>query len=218
MDFRIASVILILHISGSLTLDRLSVTCENICALRETNVQLKCSYDDANIKSVFWFSEKQSTNWRKNNEPENLTLDSDYSGRVKQVISKYEAELTISDVRERDSGEYQLMFIMKDGVKHLSSAAISLTVTDLQVRMNPASTDQRNQRIELTCETSCDLTSRPQKYYWKKNGRYKEDLSHSRSIEVSPKAGASYSCFLTGDLMNSFPVCEGHLIFLFNKH
>ncbi|XP_026092101.1 uncharacterized protein LOC113065118 [Carassius auratus] len=208
MDFSIASVIIILHISGSLTLDYLSVSCENICALRETNVQLKCSYDEDNIKSVFWFSEKQSTNWRKNNEPEDLTLDSDYSGRVKDEISSNYSTLTISDVRERDSGEYQLMFIMKDGVKHLSSAAVSLTVTDLQVRMNPESTDQKHQRIDLTCETSCDLTSRPQKYYWKKNGRYKEDLSHSRSITVSPKAGVSYSCFLTGDLMNSSsPVC-----------
>ncbi|XP_026091210.1 uncharacterized protein LOC113064573 [Carassius auratus] len=188
MDFRIASVILILHISGSLTLDHLSVSCENICALSETNVQLKCSYDDANIKSVFWFSEKQRTNWRKNNEPEDLTLDSDYSGRVKDEISSSYSTLTISDVRETDSGEYQLMFIMKDGVKHLSSAAVSLTVTDLQVRMNPESTDRRDQRIELTCETSCDLTSSPQNYYWKKNGRYKEDLSH-----FSPEAGISKS-------------------------
>ncbi|XP_016298357.1 sialoadhesin-like [Sinocyclocheilus anshuiensis] len=210
MDFRIASVILLLHISGSLTLNRISVTCENICALRETNVQLKCSYDDTNIKTVFWFIEKQSTNWRKNNEPEDLTLDSDYSGRVKQIIGKYEAELTIADVRERDSGEYQLMFIMKDGVKHLSSAAIILTVTDLilQVRMNPASTDQRNETVELICETSCDLTSIPKNYYWKKNGQYEKSLSHSRSIEVSLEAAASYSCFLTIDLMNSSsPVC-----------
>ncbi|XP_059400153.1 sialoadhesin-like [Carassius carassius] len=206
MDFSIASVIIILHISGSLTLDRLSVSCENICALRETNVQLKCSYDDANIKTVFWFSEKQSTNWRKNNEPEDSTLDSDYSGRVKDQISSSYSTLTISDVRERDSGEYQLMFIMNDGVKHLSSAAVSLTVTDLQVRMNPESTDRRDQRIELTCETSCDLTSRPQKYYWKKNG--KNVLDYSRRIEVSPEAGASYSCSLSADfIIFSSPVC-----------
>ncbi|XP_052394277.1 uncharacterized protein LOC127942538 [Carassius gibelio] len=206
MDLRITSLILLLHLSGSLTLKRISVTCDNICALRETNVKLNCSYDNIHTKTAFWFSEKQSTNWRNNNEPEDLTLDSDYSGRVKKVISKYEAELTISDVRETDSGEYQLMF-MENGVKILSSAAVSLTVTDLQVRMNPASTDQKNQIIELTCETSCDLTSRPQNYYWKKNGRY-EDLNHSRSIEVSFEAGASYSCSLTPDfIISSSPVC-----------
>ncbi|XP_026092100.1 uncharacterized protein LOC113065116 [Carassius auratus] len=206
MDFRISSVILILHISGSLTLDYLSVSCENICALSETNVQLKCSYDEDNIKTVFWFSEKQSTNWRKNNEPEDLTLDSDYSGRVKDEISSSYSTLTISDVRERDSGEYQLMFIMKDGVKHLSSAAVSLTVTDLQVRMNRESTDQKHQRIDLTCETSCDLTSRPQKYYWKKNGKHVED--YYKTIEVSSEVGASYSCSLSADfIISSSPVC-----------
>uniref|UniRef100_A0A8C1XWQ7 Si:dkey-4c23.5 n=1 Tax=Cyprinus carpio TaxID=7962 RepID=A0A8C1XWQ7_CYPCA len=207
MDFRITSVILLLHVSGSLTLNRISVICKNICARRETNVQLKCSYDNIHTKTAFWFSEKQSTNWRRNNEPEDLTLDSDYSGRVEQIIGKYEAELTISDVRERDSGEYQLMFV-ENVVKHLSSAVVSLTVTDLQVRMNPASTDQRDQKVKLTCETSCDLTSRPQNYYWKKKGQYVEDLGHSRSIEVSPEAADSYSCFLIEDLMNSSsPVC-----------
>ncbi|KAL0159959.1 hypothetical protein M9458_043684, partial [Cirrhinus mrigala] len=102
--------------------------CKDICAQRESDVLLKCTYDNIHTKTAFWYSEKQNKNWRKNNEPEDLTLDSDYSGRVKQVIGKYEANLTISDVRETDSGEYQLMF-MEDGVKHLSSAAASLTVT-----------------------------------------------------------------------------------------
>ncbi|XP_016103927.1 uncharacterized protein [Sinocyclocheilus grahami] len=93
-------------------------------------------------------------------------------------------------------------------ILNVSSAAVNLTVTDLQVRMNPASTDQRNETVKLTCETSCDLTSRPKNYYWKKNGQYEKDLSHSRSIEVSLETAASYSCFLTIGLMNSSsPVC-----------
>ncbi|XP_050959804.1 carcinoembryonic antigen-related cell adhesion molecule 2-like isoform X2 [Labeo rohita] len=204
MDFRIASLILLLHISGSLTMNLISVSCKDICAQRESDVQLKCTYDNIHTKTAFWYSEKQNKNWRKNNEPEDLNLDSDYSGRVKQVIGKYEAHLIISDVRGTDSGEYQLMF-MENGVKHLSSAAVSLTVTDLQVKWNPASTDEE---VKLTCDTSCDLTSRPQNYYWKINGQYVKDLGHFRSITVSPKAAGSYSCFLTADLLNSSsPVC-----------
>ncbi|KAI2646267.1 Sialoadhesin [Labeo rohita] len=132
MNSRLSALILLLLIQGSVTFDRLSVTCsqKSICAVKGSEVTLKCSYSNINIKTVFWFSEKQSTNWRKNNEPEDLTLDSDYSGRVKHQISSSSSTLTISDVRERDSGEYQLMFIMNDGVKHLSSAAVNLTVTD----------------------------------------------------------------------------------------
>ncbi|XP_050959807.1 uncharacterized protein LOC127161209 isoform X5 [Labeo rohita] len=208
MDFEIASLILLLHISGFVTLDQLSVTCnqQSICAVKGSEVTLNCSYSNNNITTVFWFSEKQSTNWRKNNEPEDLILDSDYSGRVNQTVTKIHSTLTISDMRERDSGEYQLMFIMNDGVKHLSSAAVSLTVTDTQVRMNPASTDPGNETVELTCETSCDLTSRPQKFYWKSNSKNLK-LNHTSSITVSPKDAASYSCFLTPDLMSSSAVC-----------
>ena len=105
------------------------MTREDVCALSESPVQLRCSYSNTNIKTVFWFSQKQSSNWRKSDEPEDLTLDSDYSGRVKQEFRNDYSTLTISDLRERDSGEYQLMFIMKDGVKRLSSAAFNLTVT-----------------------------------------------------------------------------------------
>ncbi|XP_067272233.1 sialoadhesin-like [Pseudorasbora parva] len=205
MEFRLVSLILLLHISGSLSRDSFSVSCEDVCALSETTVKLKCSY--SNIKTVFWFSQKQSSNWRKNDEPEDLTLDLDYSGRVKQDNGSGHSTLIISDLRERDSGEYQLMFIMKDGVKRLSSDAVNLTVTVLQVRMSPASTGQRDQRVNLTCDTSCDLTSSPQNYYWKKNGQYIKDL-HSRSISVPIEADVSYSCFLTKDLRNSSsPVC-----------
>ncbi|XP_043079483.1 uncharacterized protein LOC122327886 isoform X2 [Puntigrus tetrazona] len=133
--------------------------------------------------------------------------DSDYSGRVKHEIFSGSSTLTISDLRETDAGEYQLMFV-DGGVKHLSSAAVSLTVTDLQVRKNSTSIDARGRRFEiLTCDTSCDLTSRPQNFYWKRNGRYLLDIN-SRRIAVYPQSSGSYSCFLTADLLNSSsPVC-----------
>ncbi|XP_073793830.1 sialoadhesin isoform X2 [Danio rerio] len=208
MEFRPLLLILLLHISGSLTLDELFVTCENICALRETSVQLKCTYNNIPFQSVFWFSWKQSPNWRKNNEPEDLDLDLDYSGRVKQSFNNDCSTLLISDVSERDSGEYQLMFIMKDGVKRLASVAVNLTVTDLQVKMSPASTDTRGQAVNLTCDTSCDLTSEPKNYLWKKNGKYIKD-HHARNITVpSTEMDGSYSCSLTVDLKHSSsPVC-----------
>ncbi|XP_026092099.1 sialoadhesin-like isoform X2 [Carassius auratus] len=190
-------ILLLLLIPGPVTLDRLTVTCrqQSICAVKGTEVTLRCSYSSFNIKSVFWFSEKQSTNWRKYNESEDLTLDSDYSGRVKYEISSNYSTLTISDVRERDSGEYQLMFIMKDGVKHLSSAAVSLTVTVLQLRLNPASIDLTDEIVKLICDSSCDFTSGVW-YYWMKNGQY---FTHTKStymsVSVSRDAG-SFFCYL----------------------
>ncbi|XP_055073126.2 uncharacterized protein [Misgurnus anguillicaudatus] len=200
MKSRLSSLILLLHIQGSLTWDSILVTCnkQNICAARGTQVTLWCSYSDINITTGFWFSQKQKTNWRNKDEPEDLTLDSDYSGRVKQWIKSYISGLTIDDVRERDSGEYQLMFIMKDGVKHLSSVTVNLTVTVLQVMMNPESTDGR---VKLICDFSCNLTST--NYYWYKNG---ECLSNkkSKSIFVSSSGNTdSYSCYVYNNQSSS---------------
>ncbi|RXN38009.1 sialoadhesin-like isoform X1 [Labeo rohita] len=195
MNSRLSALTLLLLIQGSVTLDRLSVTCsqKSICAVKGSEMTLTCSYSNINIKTVFWFSEKQSTNWRNNNEPKDLTLDSDYSGRVKHQISNSSSTLTISDVRERDSGEYQLMFIMNDGVKHLSSAAVSLTVTDLQLRMNPVSKDPTDERVQLTCNTSCPLASGGH-YYWMKNGqRFTYTQSSNMFVLISRNAG-SFSC------------------------
>ncbi|KAL1251192.1 hypothetical protein QQF64_018988 [Cirrhinus molitorella] len=195
MNSRLSPLILLLFTPGFLTLDQLSVTCsqENICAVKGSEVTLKCSYSNINFNTAFWFSKKQCANWRKNNQPEDLTLDSDYSGRVKHKISSRYSTLTISDVRERDSGEYQLMFIMNDGVKHRSSAAINLTVTDLQVTKNPESTDLTDEKVELTCDSSCSFASE-EGYYWINNGQHlKKKRSRNRIVSPSREAG-SFSC------------------------
>ncbi|XP_073669596.1 uncharacterized protein [Paramisgurnus dabryanus] len=204
MNFRLSSLILLLHIQGFLTLDNFNVTCnkQNICALRGGDVTVKCFYSNINITTGFWFSQKQRTNWRNKDEPEDLTVDSDYSGRAYQGTTEDKSELTITDLRERDSGEYQLMVIMKDGVKHLSSVTVNLTVTVLQVKMNPG---PRGLRVKLSCDSSCPLTS--EYYYdWYKNGKYGQNR-HGQSIFV-PSSGNtdSYSCSKSRSEYSS-PVC-----------
>ncbi|XP_065115780.2 uncharacterized protein [Paramisgurnus dabryanus] len=77
---------------------------------------------------------------------------------------------------------------MKDGVKHLSSVTVNLTVSVLQVKMKPESTGQR---LKLSCDSSCTLTSEND-YRWYKNGEY---LTHNQSIFVSSSGNTdSYSC------------------------
>ncbi|KAI7791432.1 hypothetical protein IRJ41_019988 [Triplophysa rosa] len=204
MNVRLSSLILLLHIQGSLTLGSFSVTAtkKNICAVRGAQVTLRCSYTDINIKTVFWFNKKQSKNWRESDEPEDIALDFDYSGRVKQQITNYQSDLTIRDVRERDSGEYQLMFIMKDGVKHISSVTVNLTVTVLQVKMILESTGQQ---VKLICDSSCKLTSGSY-YNWYKNG---QKLNYYTSnILMSSRGNAdSYSCSESRENNPSTSVC-----------
>ncbi|TRY96917.1 hypothetical protein DNTS_014274 [Danionella cerebrum] len=190
MAFKVTTLVLLLHLSGSRTLEEVTVKCTNICALMETNAQLVCHYD-FDVKTAYWFTWKQRTNWKDTNEPEDLTLDMDYSGRVNQTFNKESSTLTISDLRGQDSGEYQLIFIMEDGVKRFASAAVNLTATDLQV----SPTDPRGNTVKLACDTSCDLTVQPQKFYWRKNGQYMpEEKFYSRFITVPP--AGSYSCSL----------------------
>ncbi|RXN36893.1 sialoadhesin-like isoform X1 [Labeo rohita] len=82
---------------------------------------------------------------------------------------------------------------MNGGVKHLSSAAVNLTVTVLEVRMNPVSTDLTDDTVELTCDTSCTLTSGV-RYYWMKNGRhFRNTVSPNTFVSISTDAG-SFSC------------------------
>nr|XP_055074647.1 uncharacterized protein LOC129454164 [Misgurnus anguillicaudatus] len=201
MNFRLSSLILLLHIQGSLTLDNFNVTCDaqNICAMRGEMMTVQCDYSNINITTGFWFSQKQRTNWRNKDEPEDLTLDSDYSGRADQWIIEDHSHLTIRDLRERDSGEYQLMFIMKDGVKHLSSVTVNLTVSVVQVKMTPESTGQR---VNLSCVSSCPLRY---KYYnrWYKNGQ-QLPVTDAQSIFV-PSSGNtnSYYCSVSGSLPSS---------------
>ncbi|XP_065115644.1 sialoadhesin-like [Paramisgurnus dabryanus] len=203
MNSRLSSLILLLHIQDFLTLDSFTMSCykQNICAVRGEWVSVRCDYSNINIKTGFWFSQKQKTNWRNKDEPEDLTLDSDYSGRVNQRIINYNSELRIDDVRERDSGEYQLMIIMKDGVKHLSSVTVNLTVTVLQVKVNPESTDE----VKLICDSSCNLKS--DYYIWYKNGHY---LAPGKSLIVSSRGNTdSYSCsqYINGKNTQSSSVC-----------
>ncbi|XP_057182064.1 uncharacterized protein LOC130548979 isoform X2 [Triplophysa rosa] len=206
-NFTFISLILLVNIEDILTLERLHVNCEhkNNCALRETEVTLRCVYLKGDIKTGFWFSHKQSENWRESDEPEDIALDFDYSGRVKQQITNYQSALTIRDVRERDSGEYQLMFIMKDGVKHISSVTVHLTVTVLQVKVHEQSTEERDQTV-LTCETSCTLSPNPGYAYWKKDGQYIQHV-YTERLSVSSSEYAAYFCLTPDHKISSAPVC-----------
>lgn len=112
--------------------ESVNVSCspQTICALQESTVELKCFYPNLNMKAVFWFSPKQKTKWRNEEDPEDLALDSDYAGRVNYTeTTRSSSAITIRDVRERDSGEYHLMIITEEGGKELSLTAVNLTVT-----------------------------------------------------------------------------------------
>ncbi|KAI4886783.1 hypothetical protein NFI96_014601, partial [Prochilodus magdalenae] len=178
-----------------------------VCALRELTVNLECSYSNIiKPQQIFWFSPKQRAKWRNEGDPEDVALGSDYAGRVSygETISyKYRsAILTIRDLRERDSGQYHLMIISETGERYSSSTAVSLTVSDLQLRMTSYSVKQ----VELTCNTSCSLTTKPGYYSWFKNGQQTSwTYEHRMVLSAGP---GSYSCSVnTPDQIYSNTMC-----------
>ncbi|XP_053532426.1 sialoadhesin [Ictalurus punctatus] len=200
-------LILLLNITVSVSgIQDVKVSChpEKICALRESSVTLTCSYSNIIIITGFWFSLKDKAKWRKEEHPEDLALDSDYAGRVSYTeMTNFRSTLTITDLRERDSGEYRLVFITDKGEKYLSSAGVTLTVTDLQVTHD--STKQT-----LTCRTSCLLTSTVQ-YNWHKNGKIFEKYRvNMETFSLTNGEEGSYSCSVEGyGTILSLPVCVG---------
>ncbi|RXN16683.1 sialoadhesin-like isoform X1 [Labeo rohita] len=85
---------------------------------------------------------------------------------------------------------------MNDGVKHLRSAAVSLTVTDTQVTSSPSVVSEEEEVI-LSCLTKCTLNDK-HTYIWHKNGRQVTDgftkVNKLYLDSVSNEELQQYSC------------------------
>ncbi|XP_076875429.1 uncharacterized protein LOC143525396 [Brachyhypopomus gauderio] len=156
--------------------------------------------------TVFWFSPKQKDKWRNEDHPEDLMLDSDYAGRVSYTeIMSASSTVRITDLRERDSGEYHLMLFTGTGEKYHSLTAVNLTVSDLQVRVTPHSRWQGQNALK--CITSCTPTFNNPNYYWYKNGQYtQKNTDDDNAFYLSSGDEGSYSCSVIKEILST-PVC-----------
>ncbi|XP_055769325.1 B-cell receptor CD22-like [Salvelinus fontinalis] len=104
----------------------------------------------------------------------------------------------------KDSAEYKFIFNTQTSRWGYSFPGTTLTVTDLQVKVTPAT--EAGKRT-LTCSTTCTLTDNPT-YIWYKNGhKVKEDTSSLYSDYFSD--ADSYSCAVKGhEDLHSPAVCQ----------
>uniref|UniRef100_A0A3Q3RMP6 B-cell receptor CD22 n=1 Tax=Mastacembelus armatus TaxID=205130 RepID=A0A3Q3RMP6_9TELE len=148
-------------------------------------VNISCTYtypSNVRVQERFWF-----TKWT-NTEPEDLKTQSEYSGRVQYQCEDKTCTLTIRDLRETDSAQYQFRFITnQQSRRYTGSPGVTLTVTDLQVKPSSYSS-------WLDCHSRCDLPGRLS-YVWYKNG---QKTSQKRSFYFyysgSFNSADSYSC------------------------
>ncbi|XP_071208946.1 B-cell receptor CD22-like isoform X2 [Salvelinus alpinus] len=100
--------------------------------------------------------------------------------------------LKITDLRESDSAEYKFKFITdQTGGKYTGSPGVTLSVTDLQVKVTTTWW-----LMTLTCSTTCTLTGNPT-YTWYRNSTIVQGAS-SPSYSVYLKTEDSFYCAVKG--------------------
>ncbi|KAL7404084.1 hypothetical protein ABVT39_009245 [Epinephelus coioides] len=188
--------------------NRVMYTHRNICASKGSSVDISCTYSSYknHVESKFWFSPERKDQWQNPSQPEDLSKDSQFAGRV-QVIDteRGRSTLRITDLRESDSAEYHFKFTAPSFEWRSSLPGTTLTVTDpdLQVQIRPHWFSSKN---ELNCRSRCRLPDRPS-FIWYKNG---QEVRKETFSSYSDYFGSvdSYSCAVKGhEDFPSPPVC-----------
>ncbi|XP_067355786.1 neurotrimin-like [Channa argus] len=183
--------------------NRVSYIRRRICAFKGSSVDIICTYNGYNhVTSKFWFSPERSRQWQNPSQAEDLSKDSQYSGRVQVFETETgRSTLRITDLRETDSAQYHFKFITRAFEWRSSLPGTTLTVTDpdLQVQVIWSSVGPK-----LVCHSSCLPPGRS--FVWYKNEtKNPEEISHVYSGYIGP--ADSYSCAIEGyDRYRTFPV------------
>ncbi|XP_036798460.1 uncharacterized protein LOC118938520 [Oncorhynchus mykiss] len=164
-------------------------TTQSICTLKGSTVEMSCTYTypSGTVTTTFWFLKNNAEG-----NPVSLSGEPDYKGRVMYHRDKKNGHtLTITNLRESDSATYKFRFITdQTGGRYTGSPGVTLSVTDLQVKVTPYSRMSTWKR--LTCSTtSCPLTGNPT-YIWYKNGQVVTE--NTLPYSVYPNAVDSYFC------------------------
>ncbi|KAJ8287461.1 hypothetical protein COCON_G00001200 [Conger conger] len=197
--------IALLSVSGVLSQDGWGVTYtpERICALKGSSVDMRCAYFHPTyyytflwqyytVEKAFWF-----IRWHHPQEPEDLSLDREYSGRVEYCGNQIsDCTFRIKQLRESDSQTYRFRFLTNHNGKYTGRPGVSLTVTALQVRVNPGSVTE-GQSVTLTCSTTCTLTGSPA-FTWYRDRSPLSFTTQTHQLTASSEDGGTYSCAVKG--------------------
>ncbi|XP_067355329.1 sialoadhesin-like isoform X5 [Channa argus] len=179
-------------------------TDRRICVFKGSSVDISCTYTSVGyITSKFWFSPERSRQWQNPSQPEDLSKDSQYSGRVQVTETETgRSTLRITDLRETDSAQYHFKFITWGFEWRSSLPGTTLTVTGLQVQVIRLTVQESHTEAELECHSSCRPAARLS-YVWYKNGDKITKEENSYKDQFYP--GDIISCALKGHQDYSSP-------------
>ncbi|XP_067355874.1 uncharacterized protein [Channa argus] len=172
-------------------------TDRRICGPKGSSVNISCTYNGYNqVKSKFWFRSERSGQWQNPSQPEDLSKDSQYSGRVRVFETETgRSTLRITDLRDTDSAQYHFKFITQSFEWRSSLPGTTLTVTGLQVQVIRLTVQESHTEAELKCHSSCRPAARLS-YVWFKNGEKITKEENSYKDQFYP--GDIISCALKG--------------------
>ncbi|XP_033479771.2 sialoadhesin-like isoform X2 [Epinephelus lanceolatus] len=169
------------------TCNRVTYTDRNICAFKGSSVDISCTYSSYknHVESKFWFSSERKGQWQNPSQPEDLSKDSQFAGRVQVIDTEGgRSTLRITDLRESDSAEYHFKFTTPSFEWRSSLPGTTLTVTALQVQVTRISVGQFVTEAELKCHSSCSPAGRLS-YVWFNN-----------KVEITGVETSSYKAWL----------------------
>ncbi|XP_026159986.1 uncharacterized protein LOC113128699 isoform X2 [Mastacembelus armatus] len=182
---------------------RVTYTATDICAIKGSTVNISCTYtypSNVRVQETFWFTKGTNT------DPVDLKTQSEYSGRVQYQCDDKTCTLTIRDLRETDSAQYQFRFITnQQSGRYTGSPGVTLTVTDLQVKLSSSSSSYSSW---LVCHNRCDRPGRLS-YVWYKNGQKTSQKLSYYYYSGYFNSADNYSCAVaTYEQLPSPSVCE----------
>ncbi|XP_078022748.1 hemicentin-1-like [Epinephelus lanceolatus] len=181
------------------TCNRVTYTDRNICASKGSSVDISCTYSSYknHVESKFWFSPESKGQWQNHSQPEDLSKDSQFAGRV-QVIDteRRRSTLRITDLRESDSAEYHFKFTTPSFEWRSSLPGTTLTVTALQVQVTRITVGQFVTEAELKCHSSCSPAGRLS-YVWF-NNKVEILREHTSSYKAWFGLSDNISCAIRG--------------------
>ncbi|XP_033985838.1 uncharacterized protein LOC117482003 [Trematomus bernacchii] len=188
------------------TCNRVIYTERSICALKGSSVDISCTYSsfEDDVKSKFWFIPERSHQGQNPSQPEDLSEDSQYAGRV-QILEteRGRSTLRISDLRDSDSAQYLFKFKTPSFEWRSDLPGTTLTVTALQVQVIRSTVHQSYTYAELKCHSGCSPAG--VSYVWFKNNE--KIIKEERSLyEDQFYPGDIISCALKGHENYSSPL------------
>ncbi|KAK0138188.1 Sialic acid-binding Ig-like lectin 13 [Merluccius polli] len=195
---------------------RVTYTSSNVCILRGSTVEISCTYKypkkqdgrDTTVQKTLWFTKRDGDKYV------DLRSDADYADRVEYSCGENsctgnscngKCTLRIRDLRLSDSAaEYKFQFITNQpGGKYTGDPGVTLSVTDLQVKVSFPYPYTHPTVAYLECHSMCGLAG---PYIWTRRG---QSVKGGRIYRGYIRSEDIFSCAVQGyEHLPSPPVCK----------